>query len=164
MRGNQTFDLRTGMEDLAPENVLTLQDYAGHDAMMQAILEMADNKLQKVEQRRRRAFQRGDRSAGRRPPAGRPLCGRGHPGRPGQHCGKGYGFHCQVRHQPHCGGALPGGKAHQTRPDLCRIRSGMARSMAHSLFTTNFSLPMSSVWMTSPSGRTSRWMRCSTWR
>ena len=40
-------------EDITPENVLTLQDYAGHDAMMNAILEMADKKLQKLNKRTR---------------------------------------------------------------------------------------------------------------
>lgn len=48
-----TYDRVLPPEDITPENVLTLQDYAGHDAMMQAILEMADKKLQKLEQRRR---------------------------------------------------------------------------------------------------------------
>lgn len=40
-------------EDITPENVLTLQDYAGHDAMMDAIVAMADKKLQKLNQRKR---------------------------------------------------------------------------------------------------------------
>ena len=40
-------------------------------------------------------------------------------GRPCQHRGKGYGLHRQKRHQPHCGGAFPGGKAHETRTHLC---------------------------------------------
>ena len=48
-----TYDMVLPPEDNTPENVLTLQDYAGHDAMMQAILDMADRKLQKLEQRRR---------------------------------------------------------------------------------------------------------------
>ena len=48
-----TYDRVLPPEDITPENVLTLQDYAGHDAMMQAILDMADKKLQKLEQRRR---------------------------------------------------------------------------------------------------------------
>ena len=40
-------------EDITPENVLTLQDCAGHDAMMGAILDMAEKKLQKLNERRR---------------------------------------------------------------------------------------------------------------
>ena len=40
-------------EDITPENVLTLQDCAGHDAMMRAILDMADRKLQRLNRRRR---------------------------------------------------------------------------------------------------------------
>ena len=48
-----TYDRVLPPEDITPENVLTLQDYAGHDAMMQAILDMADKKLQKLDQRRR---------------------------------------------------------------------------------------------------------------
>ena len=48
-----TYDRVLPPEDITPENVLTLQDYAGHDAMMQAILDMADKKLQRLNQRRR---------------------------------------------------------------------------------------------------------------
>ena len=48
-----TYDRVLPPEDITPENVLTLQDWAGHDAMMNAILEMADRKLQKLNQRRR---------------------------------------------------------------------------------------------------------------
>ena len=48
-----TYDRVLPAEDITPENVLTLQDYAGHDAMMNAILEMAEKKLQKLNQRRR---------------------------------------------------------------------------------------------------------------
>ena len=48
-----TYDRVLPPEDITPENVLTLQDYAGHDAMMQAILDMADKKLQKLNLRRR---------------------------------------------------------------------------------------------------------------
>ena len=40
-----TYDRVLPPEDITPENVLTLQDYTGHDAMMQAILDMADKKL-----------------------------------------------------------------------------------------------------------------------
>ena len=48
-----TYDRVLPPEDITPENVLTLQDYAGHDAMMNAILEMADKKLQKLNKRTR---------------------------------------------------------------------------------------------------------------
>lgn len=48
-----TYDRVLPPEDITPENVLTLQDYAGHDAMMNAILEMADKKLQKLNRRHR---------------------------------------------------------------------------------------------------------------
>ena len=48
-----TYDRVLPPEDITPENGLTLQDYAGHDAMMQAILDMADKKLQKLNLRRR---------------------------------------------------------------------------------------------------------------
>ncbi len=46
-----TYDMVLPPEDITPDNVLTLQDYAGHDAMMDAILAMADKKLQKLNQR-----------------------------------------------------------------------------------------------------------------
>ena len=48
-----TYDRVLPPEDITPGNCLTLQDYAGHDAMMQAILDMADKKLQKLNLRRR---------------------------------------------------------------------------------------------------------------
>ena len=48
-----TFDMVLPPEDVTPNNVLTLQDCPGHDAMMDAILAMADKKLQKLNQRRR---------------------------------------------------------------------------------------------------------------
>lgn len=48
-----TYDRVLPPEDITPENVLTLQDWAGHDAMMNAILEMADKKLQKLNLRTR---------------------------------------------------------------------------------------------------------------
>lgn len=48
-----TYDRVLPPDAITPENVLTLQDYPGHDAMMQAILDMADRKLQKLNQRRR---------------------------------------------------------------------------------------------------------------
>ena len=48
-----TYDRVLPPEDINPENVLTLQDYPGHDAMMQAILNMAEAKLKKLNERRR---------------------------------------------------------------------------------------------------------------
>lgn len=48
-----TYDRVLPPEDITPDNVLTLQDYAGHDAMMDAILAMAEKKLRKLNQRRR---------------------------------------------------------------------------------------------------------------
>lgn len=48
-----TYDRVLPEEDITPENVLTLQDYAGHDAMMNAIMEMAEKKLRKLNERRR---------------------------------------------------------------------------------------------------------------
>lgn len=48
-----TYDRVLPPEDITPENVLTLQDYPGHAAMMDALLAMADKKLQKLNQRRR---------------------------------------------------------------------------------------------------------------
>lgn len=48
-----TFDMVLPPEGITPDNVLTLQDCPGHDAMMDAILAMADKKLQKLDQRRR---------------------------------------------------------------------------------------------------------------
>ena len=48
-----TYDRVLPPEDITPDNVLTLQDYAGHDAMMNAIMEMAEKKLQKLNQRHR---------------------------------------------------------------------------------------------------------------
>ena len=48
-----TYDRVLPPEDITPDNVLTLQDCAGHDAMMDAILAMAEKKLQKLDRRRR---------------------------------------------------------------------------------------------------------------
>ena len=48
-----TYDRVLPPEDINPENCLTLQDCKGHDAMMQAILNMADKKLQKLNLRHR---------------------------------------------------------------------------------------------------------------
>lgn len=48
-----TYDRVLPPEDITPENVLTLQDYAGHDAMMNAIMEMAEKKLQRLNKRTR---------------------------------------------------------------------------------------------------------------
>ena len=43
-----TYDRVLPPEDITPENVLTLQDYPGHDAVMQAIMDMAESKLKKL--------------------------------------------------------------------------------------------------------------------
>ena len=48
-----TYDRVLPEGEITPENVLTLQDYSGHDAMMEAILSMAEAKLKKLDQRRR---------------------------------------------------------------------------------------------------------------
>lgn len=48
-----TYDRVLSPEDITPKNVLTLQDWAGHDAMMNAILDMADKKLQNLNKRTR---------------------------------------------------------------------------------------------------------------
>lgn len=48
-----TYDRVLPPEDITPENCLTLQDWKGHDAMMQAILDMADKKLQRLNLRKR---------------------------------------------------------------------------------------------------------------
>lgn len=48
-----TYERLLEPEEITPENVLTLQDYHGHDAMMQAILDMADRKLRKLNRRHR---------------------------------------------------------------------------------------------------------------
>lgn len=46
-----TYDRVLPPEDITSENVLTLQDHAGHDAMMEAIMRMADKKLQRLNRR-----------------------------------------------------------------------------------------------------------------
>lgn len=46
-----TYDRVLPPEDITSENVLTLQDHAGHDAMMEAIMRMAGKKLQRLNQR-----------------------------------------------------------------------------------------------------------------
>ena len=48
-----TYDRLLAPGEITPENCLTLQDWAGHDAMMQALMDMAEKKLQRLEQRRR---------------------------------------------------------------------------------------------------------------
>lgn len=48
-----TYDRVLPEEEITEENVLTLQDCAGHDAMMNAIMEMAERKLKKLNQRHR---------------------------------------------------------------------------------------------------------------
>ena len=49
-----TYDKVLPPEDITPENVLTLQDHAGHDAMMQAIMDMAEKKLERLNKRTRK--------------------------------------------------------------------------------------------------------------
>ena len=51
-----TYDMVLPPEDITPENTLTLQDYRGHDAMMQALMEMAERKLRRLNERRREAL------------------------------------------------------------------------------------------------------------
>lgn len=48
-----TYDRVLNEEDITPDNVLTLQDYRGHDAMMQAIMDMAERKLKRLNERKR---------------------------------------------------------------------------------------------------------------
>lgn len=48
-----TYDRVLPPEDITPENVLTLQDYRGQEAMMNAILQMAEEKLKKLNLRHR---------------------------------------------------------------------------------------------------------------
>ncbi len=48
-----TYDRVLLPEEITPDNVLTLQDYAGYEAMMQGILAMAEKKLQRLNQRTR---------------------------------------------------------------------------------------------------------------
>lgn len=46
-----TYDMVLPPEDITPDNTLTLQDYPGHDAMMDALLAMADRKLRNLNKR-----------------------------------------------------------------------------------------------------------------
>lgn len=55
-----TYDRLLPPEEIIPENCLTLQDYPGYEAMMDALLEMADRKLRRLEQRRRQALPLSD--------------------------------------------------------------------------------------------------------
>jgi galactarate dehydratase len=48
-----TYERLLEPEEINSRNCLTLQDYHGHDAMMKAIMDMAESKLRKLEQRRR---------------------------------------------------------------------------------------------------------------
>lgn len=48
-----TYDRVLPPEDIIPENVLTLQECKGHDAMMRAIMDMAEKKLEKLNKRTR---------------------------------------------------------------------------------------------------------------
>lgn len=55
-----TYDRVLPESDITPENVLTLQDYKGHEAMMNAILEMAEQKLKRLNKRTREALPLSD--------------------------------------------------------------------------------------------------------
>lgn len=48
-----TYDRILPAEDITPENVITLQDCAGHEAMMDALMAMAEKKLERLNKRRR---------------------------------------------------------------------------------------------------------------
>lgn len=48
-----TYDMLLPPEEITPENVLTLQDCAGYDAMMEALMSMAERKLRQLDRRRR---------------------------------------------------------------------------------------------------------------
>ncbi len=51
-----SYDMLLSPEEITPENVLTLQDFSGHDVMMKAILDMADKKLERLNMRKREAL------------------------------------------------------------------------------------------------------------
>lgn len=48
-----TYDMLLSPEEITPENVLTLQDYSGHETMMTAIYDMAEKKLMRLNARKR---------------------------------------------------------------------------------------------------------------
>ena len=48
-----TFDMVLSADEITPENTITLQDYKGYNAMIDALMEMADKKLQNLNRRRR---------------------------------------------------------------------------------------------------------------
>ena len=48
-----TYDMVLPKEDITPENTLTLQDYAGKEAMMDALMAMAERKLERLNRRHR---------------------------------------------------------------------------------------------------------------
>lgn len=48
-----TFDKVLAPEEITPDNCMMLQDYKGHEAMMDAIMAMAEKKLQKLNRRHR---------------------------------------------------------------------------------------------------------------
>ena len=48
-----TYDMVLPPEDITPENTLTLQDYPGHEPMMDALMAMAEKKLARLNERRR---------------------------------------------------------------------------------------------------------------
>lgn len=55
-----TLDMVLEPEEITPENTLTLQDYPGYDAMMNALMAMADQKLKKLNLRRRQELPLSD--------------------------------------------------------------------------------------------------------
>ena len=55
-----TPDMMLDKDDLTPENVLILQDYEGFHAMIDAILKMAEHKLEKLNQRKRKTLPLSD--------------------------------------------------------------------------------------------------------
>lgn len=59
-----TYDRLLPPEEITPENVLTLQDYPGFEAMMEAILAMAEQKLARLEERRREELPLGSLTVG----------------------------------------------------------------------------------------------------
>lgn len=51
-----TYDMLLKPEEITSENVLTLQDFSGHEVMMKAILDMAEKKLKRLNARKREAL------------------------------------------------------------------------------------------------------------
>lgn len=55
-----TYDMLLPPEEIDADTCLTLQDYGGYETMMRAILELAERKLKRLDQRRRRELPLGD--------------------------------------------------------------------------------------------------------